>query len=195
VCARTRPRSVAGTKRRRSALLTLLAKTTTKRSLAEVDRTPWRRYEQIRKLAAAVTIRPTPVMRWGASLAVIAIGGLVLLGPIKNMVSRRETSSAADVVLALVFIVAGVTFIATGVIAWSSFIQVDETSVVLGSLLTRRRCDRHDIARITVSAAPGDRFARLIRSDGSVAIGTSGYLWGRVKLKSLADYLGVPLVW
>ena len=128
-------------------------------------------------------------------MVVIAIAGIVLLGPIQSMVGRRENPSAVDVVFALVFIVAGVIFITIGVIAWSSFIQVDETSVVLGSLLTRRRCDRHDIARITVNAAPGDRFARLIRSDGSVALGTSGYLWGRVRLKSLADYLGVPLVW
>lgn len=134
-------------------------------------------------------------MRWGVSLASIAIGGLVLLGPIQAIVGHRASPNPTDAGFALVFMVAGVIFIVVGVIDWSSYIRVDDTSIVLGSVLTRRRCDRHDIAGITVNTAWRDRSTRFIRSDGSVALTTSGLLWGRARLKSLADYLGVPLAW
>ncbi len=119
-----------------------------------------------------------------------AIGGLFLLGVVQDVVVHHETPSAFGLVVALVFI-------AVRVINWSSYIRVDDTSVVLGSVLAHRRCDRHELARITVrvSAFPSDRFTRFVRSDGSVALTTSAFLWGRSQLESLADYLGVPLVW
>jgi hypothetical protein len=134
-------------------------------------------------------------MRWGASLAVIALGGLLLLGPIQNVVVNHETFGTIDVLFALVFIFAGVSFIVAGVIDWSSYIRVDDTSIFFGHVLTHRRCDRQGIARITVNTVWASRSTQFIRSDGSVALTTSGLLWGRARLKSLADYLGVPLAW
>lgn len=142
-----------------------------------------------------MTIRPAPAMRWGASFAVIALGGLLLLGPIQNVVVHHETLGTIDVVFALVFIVAGVIFIVVGVIDWSSYIRVDDTSMFFGHVLSHRRCDRQGIARITVNTVWTSRSTRFIRRDGSVALNTSGLLWGRARLKSLADYLGVPLEW
>jgi hypothetical protein len=134
-------------------------------------------------------------MRWGASLAVIAVGGLLLLGPVQNVVANHATLGAIDFVFGLVFIVAGVMFIVVGVIEWSSYIRVNDSSIFFGHVLSHRRSDREDIARIVVNTVWTSRSTRFIRRDGSVALNTSGLLWGRARLKSLADYLGVPLAW
>jgi hypothetical protein len=122
-------------------------------------------------------------------VSAFAIGGLLLvLSPASDVLVRHETPGALGLVVALVLI-------GLGVINWSSYIRADETSVVLGTVFTRRQCDRNELATITVNTAWADRSTRFIRRDGSVVLTTSGLLWGRAGLKSLADYLGVPLSW
>jgi hypothetical protein len=140
-----------------------------------------------------MTIRPTPFARWGVSALLLAIGGLVLSIGLKGLFTPAASPNewVADGFVTLFSLVV----IAWGLLNWSIYIQVDEATVTLGTAVTRRRCARNEIVGIRASRSPATRLTFFMRSDGTSAFVTSGYIWGEAALRSLADYLGVPLTW
>ena len=103
--------------------------------------------------------------------------------------SHGEDWLALAIVLAL-----GLSWVAAGVIVWSNYIQVDDSTLTLGSLLLTRRCARSDIVAIRARRTLFTRLTGFVRRDGSSAFGTSGYIWGERQLRAVAEYLGVPLI-
>jgi hypothetical protein len=134
-----------------------------------------------------MTIRPTPFARWGAPLLLVAIGGVFSWTGVQNLPGGLAQTWAPFALGALA--------VAIGALSMSLYIQVDDSAIFTGTILTRRRYGRQDIARIRASQSPGTRLTFFVRSDGSEVLFTSGYLWGRERLSLLATYLGVPLDW
>lgn len=81
------------------------------------------------------------------------------------------------------------------VLAPTVYIRVDDSTIVNGTWLTRRRYARNQVARIRATHSPANNLTYFVRADGSAVFYTSGYVWGEQKLRALADYMGIPLDW
>jgi hypothetical protein len=134
-----------------------------------------------------MTIRPTPFGRWGAPAVLAAASGLFLWNGVLNL--------GGGIAQAWLFFAIGLGAVAVAALATTLYISADDSSVVYGTILTRRRFQRRDLAGIRASHSPATRLTFFVRRDGSEVLLTSGYLWGQERLSGLAAYLGVPLDW
>jgi hypothetical protein len=134
-----------------------------------------------------MTIRPTPAGRWGTLAAMVAVGGLALWSGVLNL---HGGLGQAWPLFAF-----GIASVAFGAFSTTLFISANDSTIVSGTLLTRRLYERRNVTRIRASHSPATRLTFFVRSDGSEVLLTSGYLWGRERLGVLAAYLGVPLDW
>lgn len=134
-----------------------------------------------------MTIRPTPFSRWGAPAVLAAAGVVFLWTGIRNL--------AGGFAQAWLPFAIGLVVVAVAALATTLYISADDSAVVYGTILTRRRFERQDLARIRASHSPATRLTFFVRRDGSEVFLTSGYLWGQERLSVLAAYLGVSLDW
>jgi hypothetical protein len=134
-------------------------------------------------LTGSITVRPIPSYRWVAPLIFIAIGGLFLWNAVQNLRDLWFLAAMALVCIAI------------GVLSWSQYIQVDDSSITVGSSVFRRQYDRREVALIRASGSPWTNLTRFKRSDGSAVFSVSGVVWGQDRLQMIANHLGVPLEW
>jgi uncharacterized protein (DUF58 family) len=134
-----------------------------------------------------MTIRPTPAGRWGTFVAMLAIGGLAIWSGVLNLHGGLDQ--------AWPLFAFGIASVAFGAFSTTLFISATDSTIVSGTLLTRRLFERRNVIRIRASHSPATRLTFLVRPDGSEVLLTSAYLWGQERLGALAEYLGVPLDW
>jgi hypothetical protein len=133
-----------------------------------------------------VTLRPSRFYRWAAPVIFLAVASAFLLTAYQNLVR----GGLGDAWLVGVL---GAFMIAVAVFSRSAYIRVDDSAIVFGpKLLSRSSYPRREVALIRATYSPFTRRTLFLRSDGSRLYSTSGLLWGRDGLRSLADYLGVP---
>jgi len=137
-----------------------------------------------------VTLRPSRFYLWETSILLLVVAGGELGGAAYQILQQRELGVAWFLGASALF------WIALVVGAHKTYIQVDASAIIFGPQLFRRRTfDRRQVARIRASHSPLTRRTLFLRSDGSTLYSTPGVIWGRDRLQSLADYLGVPLQW
>jgi len=135
-----------------------------------------------------MTIRPLPFARWIVPLLLIAVGALFVWAAFHDPTATGLGDRWPGIALAAIAV-------AIAVLGWSVYIQINDSEITAGTLVTARRYDRRAVARIVASRSPATKLTRFVRSDGSVIFVTSGYIWGYDRMKLIADYLGVPLDW
>ena len=140
-------------------------------------------------LFETVTLRPSRINLWVTSIFLLVVAGGELEGAAYQiLVLQRELGVAWFLGASALF------WIALVVGAQNAYIQVDDSAIIFGPQLLRRRSfDRREVARIRASNSPLTRRTLFLRSDGSTLYSTPGVMWGRDGLQRLADYLGVPL--
>ena len=138
-----------------------------------------------------VTLRPNRFNLWSTSILLLVVAGGELGGAAYPVVVlQRELGVAWFLGASALF------WIALVVGAHKAYIQVDDSAIIFGPQLLRRRSfDRREVARIRASHSPLTRRTLFLRSDGSTMYSTPGVMWGRDGLQRLADFLGVPLQW
>jgi hypothetical protein len=147
--------------------------------------------ESQRYPSRTVTLRPSRFNLWVTSIFLLVVAGGELAGAAYQiLVLQREPGVAWFLGASALF------WIALVVGAQKVCIQVDDSAIIFGPQLLRRRSfDRREVVRIRASHSPLTRRTLFLRSDGSTLYSTPGVMWGRDGLQRLADYLGVPLQW
>jgi len=125
--------------------------------------------------------------------ALFSIGvSVICVSVVVQAVSTGSTPPIWQILILLVIAAVGLSF---AILAPTVYIRVDDSTIVTGTWLTRRRYDRNQIVRIRATRSPASRLTYFLRADGTAVFATSGYVWGEQKLRRLADHLGIVLDW
>jgi hypothetical protein len=141
-------------------------------------------------LPTTVILRPTRSARLSFSVFPIAIGAFVFGLGLRDWIGHGWDLWIPGVI--------ALSLAALGVAFWISYLQADDTSIVVSFMVTRRY-DRRVVAAIAIGALQigyytgSGRRVRFLRSDGSTLFVTAQYFWGNDQLRALATYLGVPI--
>lgn len=136
-----------------------------------------------------MTLRPTRTFRWAYPLLFVGLAVFFLWGSLQDLIH----GTPPDAVPWWFSGVCAVPLIGMAVLSRASFIRVGDSTIVCGPWAVRRTMDRRDVAQIVGTPSLTTRRVLFLGSDGSTLWSTSGFVWGRAALQSLADYLGVPL--
>jgi hypothetical protein len=130
-------------------------------------------------------LRPTRWVRWGTPIIFLVMAAAFLSTAYQNYVQGGD----AWLIGAVGLITIGVAFLSR-----SAYIRVDDSTIFFGpNLPGHRRFPRGEITLIKATYSPMSRRTLFLRSDGSTLWSTPGFAWGQDGLRSLANYLGVPL--
>jgi len=92
------------------------------------------------------------------------------------------------------FLIAFALFFAVGAVSWwSSQIYIDDSTLIFGSLLWRRRYSRSEIAKIKLGIADDTRWVSFVRKDGTEVFSIGRDLWGVATIRSVGVHLGVEV--
>jgi hypothetical protein len=137
-----------------------------------------------------MTIRPRLFWMLLASLFSAGVSAICVSAVVQA--ASAGDASAWQLIVLLAIAAVGVAF---AILAPTTYINAQGSTIATGTWLTRRRYDCSQIVRIRASHSPANNLTYFLRADGSAVFMTSGYVWGEQKLRALADYLGVPLDW
>jgi len=104
----------------------------------------------------------------------------------QGLPTRDWELSAFLIAFALFFAFAAVSF-------WSNQIYIDDSTLIFGSFLWRRRYARSEIAEIQLGIAADTRWVSFVRKDGTVVISIGRAFWGVATIRSVGDHLGVEV--
>jgi hypothetical protein len=112
--------------------------------------------------------------------------GLDLYFISQGLPARDWELSAVLIAFALFFAVGAVSY-------WSNQIYIDDSTLIFGSFLWRRRYARGEIARIKLGISADTRWASFVRRDGKEVFSIGRPVRGVATIRSLGDHLGVEV--
>jgi hypothetical protein len=81
----------------------------------------------------------------------------------------------------LVLLAIAMVGVAFAILAPTTYIRADGSTIAIGTWLTRRRYDPNQVVRIRATHSPANNLTYSQRADGSAVFATSGYVWGEQK--------------